>query len=358
MSINIYKVFDNMIEGVQVINHKWEYCYVNDALAKHGKSTKEELLGHTMMEKYPGIENTDLFKHFRKCMKNHMPQQMINEFTFPNGSTGWFELSIQPVPEGILILSFDITKQKRVEIKLEEKLKERTLMLAQITEQKKQLEDFCQIIAHNLRAPLTNLMLLSDMIKESESLEEKLLYMEKQGPIIDFLHEMFEELVEALQVKMDVLIKVSRVNLEKCTKDAVELLQGEIIKSEAEITIDFSKAKTIYYPKKYIDSIIFNLLSNALKFKSPDRKPKILIRSYKQEGYTYLEVKDNGLGLDLKKYGDKLFKLRKTFHNHPDAKGFGLFITKTHIESMNGKIMAKSTLGKGSTFTIKLCKIN
>ena len=347
-----------MIEGVQVINRDWQYYYVNDAIARQGKSTKEALLGHTMMEKYPGIEQTDLFICFQKCMADHSPDLMINEFCFPDGSKGWFELSIQPVPEGILILSFDITSQKETEIKLAEKLAERTLMLNQITEQKKQLEDFCQIIAHNLRAPLSNLLLLSDMIKDSDTVEEKLLCIDKQKPIIDFLHEMFEELVEALQVKMDIFVKVNQINLEKCTKDVIDLLQGEILKSGAFIKIDFSKVKTISYPKKYISSIIFNLLSNALKFSSPDRKPKINIRSFKKDDYICIEVKDNGLGLDLKKYGNKLFKLRKTFHNHPDAKGFGLFITKTQIESMNGKIIARSTFGKGSTFIVKLCKTN
>ena len=356
MNNSKYSVFDNLIEGVQVINRKWQYFYVNDAIAKHGKSTKEALLGKTMREKYPGIEHTDVFRHISKCMEDKIPYQLINEFQFPDGSLGWFELSIQSVSEGVLVLSSDITKQKEVEMKLAEKLNERNRMIAQITEQKKQLEDFCQIIAHNLRAPLSNLLLLSDMIKESKTLKEKQLYLDKQKPIIVFLHEMFEELVEALQVRMDSLIKLNQINLEKCTKRAIALLQGEVLKSGAVITSDFSKANTITYPKKYIDSIIFNLLSNAIKFRSPERTPTINIRSYKKDGYTYLQVKDNGLGIDLKKYGDKLFKLRKTFHNHPDAKGFGLFITKAQVEAMKGKIIAKSDPGKGSTFTIKLYK--
>ncbi|OPZ98601.1 MAG: Sensor protein kinase WalK [Bacteroidetes bacterium ADurb.Bin408] len=95
---------------------------------------------------------------------------------------------------------------------------------------------------------------------------------------------------------------------------------------------------------------------NALKFYSPERRPEIYIRAFHIRGYVCLSVRDNGLGIDLKKNGNKVFKLRKTFHNHPESKGFGLFITKTQVESMNGKISVKSTVNEGSTFTVKLYK--
>src|SRR5690606_15900558 len=118
----------------------------------------------------------------------------------------------------------------------------------------------------------------------------------------------------------------------------------------------FSKAKRAFFPKKYIDSIFFNILSNALKYRSDKRNPHITVKSYKKNGWIHLEFSDNGLGIDLKKHGDKLFGLRKTFHDHPNAKGFGLFITKAQIEAMDGAIAVKSTPDQGSVFTIKLNK--
>jgi PAS domain S-box-containing protein/putative nucleotidyltransferase with HDIG domain len=106
---------DGMMEGCQIIGFDWRYIYVNDALAKQGKRTKEELLGHTMMEMYPGIEDTELFTKLQDCMNKRISHQMENLFTFPDGSKGWFELRIAPVPEGIFILSIDITERKRAE---------------------------------------------------------------------------------------------------------------------------------------------------------------------------------------------------------------------------------------------------
>jgi len=109
---------DSMIEGCQIIDYDWRYRYVNEAVAKQGRKKKEELLGYTMMQAYPGIDRTEMFNNLRNCMTNRVPHQMENEFTFPDGSKGWFELRMEPVPEGVLILSLDITKNKAIEAEL------------------------------------------------------------------------------------------------------------------------------------------------------------------------------------------------------------------------------------------------
>lgn len=111
-------ILDKMLEGCQIIGYDWRYLYVNDAAAKHGNKAKGELLGKTMMEAYPGIEKTVMFSQLQKCMNKSIPICMENEFTYPNDEKGWFELSIQPVPEGIIILSIDITERKQMEEKM------------------------------------------------------------------------------------------------------------------------------------------------------------------------------------------------------------------------------------------------
>jgi anti-anti-sigma factor len=118
------ETFDSLMEGCQIIGYDWRYKYVNDAVAKHGRTTKERLLGRTMMEAYPGIEKTELFSVLQKCMSDRIATRMENEFQYPDGKKGWFELNIQPAPQGIVILSVDITERKRAEEKLKVQMQE------------------------------------------------------------------------------------------------------------------------------------------------------------------------------------------------------------------------------------------
>jgi PAS domain S-box-containing protein len=129
-------IFDNMLEGIQVHDFDWKYLYVNKALLKYSQYSEDELIGHTVMEKYPGIEQTDLFKAMERCMNERISQNLETDFVFPDGSIVIFQLSIQPFPEGIFILSIDITERKKADEKvkrlnesLEQKVRERTAEL-------------------------------------------------------------------------------------------------------------------------------------------------------------------------------------------------------------------------------------
>ncbi|MCW5907162.1 MAG: PAS domain S-box protein [Chitinophagales bacterium] len=106
---------DNMIEGVQIIGFNWEYIYMNNTALKQNRLPWEDLKGYTLLEKYPGIETTPVFKTLERCMTERTPQEMETEFTFPDGLKRWFQLSVQPVAEGIFILSIDITERKIAE---------------------------------------------------------------------------------------------------------------------------------------------------------------------------------------------------------------------------------------------------
>lgn len=106
---------DNMLEGMQIHDSNWRYLYVNDALLKYSHYPREELIGFTVMEKYPGIEHTELFAVMKRCMETRTSERFTTDFVYPNGDTGHFEVSIQPVPQGISILSIDVTERKKAE---------------------------------------------------------------------------------------------------------------------------------------------------------------------------------------------------------------------------------------------------
>lgn len=113
-------ILDSMLEGCQIVGFDWKYIYVNEAAAIHGHMDKNKLTGYTMMEMYPGIEKTEMFFYLKRCMDERFSHRMVNEFTYPSGLKGWFELSIQPAPEGIFILSIEITERMHAENRLKE----------------------------------------------------------------------------------------------------------------------------------------------------------------------------------------------------------------------------------------------
>ena len=171
--------------------------------------------------------------------------------------------------------------------------------------------------------------------------------------VVRHLNEVFSELVESVQVKQDNEIESVKINLKECVKKVLVSFEPQIKEYGAEIQLDFKAAEEISFPQKYIDSILSNLISNSLKYRSPDRKLIIKIKTERSDKGTVLSITDNGLGIDLEMHKDKIFKIRKTFHDHPDAKGFGLFMTKTQVEAMDGKIGVESKPNEGSTFFVE-----
>lgn len=113
---------DQLLAGCQLLDFDWRYLYVNDAVAKHGRKTREELLGRTMMECYPGIEEMPVFGVLQRCMLSRTPGHVEDKFWFADGSTGWFEISVHPAPEGIFVVSIDVTDRRQAEIAVRQQL--------------------------------------------------------------------------------------------------------------------------------------------------------------------------------------------------------------------------------------------
>ncbi|KJD35558.1 hypothetical protein PW52_07290 [Tamlana sedimentorum] len=223
--------------------------------------------------------------------------------------------------------------------------------------QNKQLSDFAQITSHNLRAPVSNLNALLDLYFDSESKVEKGLIFDKFNIVINRLTITLNTLVEALRIKN------AEVNQEIIFFDEIhfkvkQLLSSQITESSAILISDFSEVNKIKYNKQYFESILLNLVENAIKYRSKKRTPVIKISSkLNNDKSVKFMIEDNGLGIDMKRYGDKIFGLNQVFHKHPLAKGVGLFMTKAQVESMGGSIVVSSEIDKGTTFVINFNNI-
>ncbi|SMD38206.1 PAS domain S-box-containing protein [Reichenbachiella faecimaris] len=222
-----------------------------------------------------------------------------------------------------------------------------------LTFQNQQLASFAHIASHNLRSPISNLSSLLNLYNMSEGEEEKSNIFGHFEKVIGHLTDTLEVLVESIKIKEDLNQRIETISFEEIFNKTKDMLVDEVLHTDAKISCDFSQAPKVSYNKLYLESIMMNLLTNAIKYRSPERKPEISLITRVEDGKISLEVHDNGLGIDLEKHNQKLFGLNKTFHRNPEAKGVGLYITKTQVESMNGTISANSKVNQGSTFTVK-----
>ena len=220
----------------------------------------------------------------------------------------------------------------------------------------RQLSSFAHIVSHNLRAPVSNLIVLKDFYKESTELNDKAMLFSKVEIVIDRLNLTLNELIDSLKIQGNKDIIFDTVTFDTLFAKILAIFDIQILDSKAVVTANFCEAPTIEYPKLYLESILLNLLSNAIRYRAPNRITQIHFRTEIKNNEIILIVTDNGLGIDLKKYGHKLFGLNNTFHRHPDSKGVGLFMTKTQIEAVGGSINVESEVDKGSTFKIILKK--
>jgi PAS domain S-box-containing protein len=240
----------------------------------------------------------------------------------------------------------DITDRKEME-------EQQNVLVERLSFQNTQLFDFCNIVTHNLRGPLNNMSMLIEMISDSDDQNEKDEMVSKLQPLIDGLRETFNQLVETIQIKQDLEIKSEKVNLEACLKKTMEGLEMEVKKAMARVVIDCSEAPELNFPPKYIDSIFHNLISNTLKYRSSHRRLVVRVTTKQVGSSIFLSVEDNGMGIDMKKNKEHVFKIGKVFHNHSNAKGLGLYMTKTQVEMMGGTITVESEVEKGAKFTIE-----
>lgn len=214
-----------------------------------------------------------------------------------------------------------------------------------------QYEDFNRIVAHNLRGPAGSIHLILNMLADTTDEQEREEFLQMLSQSSETLNETLNELMRVLEVRNSKNIAYDTCDLNEMTRVTENMLKGQIVGKKAQLTTQFDIA-TMQFPKMYLESIFYNMVSNSLKYSKPDVPPEIKITSQLISGHVTLTFEDNGLGIDLHRHGKDMFKLNSVFHAGHDSKGIGLFMTKTQIETFGGKISVESEPNVGTKFTI------
>lgn len=268
------------------------------------------------------------------------------------GQEKWFDITWAGIKNteqesiGYLLTNREITEKKKSEI-------EREKITADLIKRNKDLEQFTYIISHNLRAPLANIMGLSNLL--SDLVPEEIECLEIVGGITmsaNKLDDVISDLNQILQVSY-LSEKNEQVILSALLEDIKRSIFYLIKKERAKLTYDFAAVDSLFTLKSYLLSIFYNLIMNSIKYRRPEVDPEINIVSKIENNKIVINYRDNGRGIDIEKNKADLFGLYKRFDTSVEGKGMGLFMIKMQIESLGGKITLDSELNKGTQFELE-----
>lgn len=239
----------------------------------------------------------------------------------------------------------DISTRKKYELKIKS-------LLEVTKEQNERLKNFAHIVSHNIRSHSSNFSaLLELLLHEKEDLKNDQMF-QMLNTASENLKDTIEHLNEVVSINTTVHDNLVRLNLRDAIQEAASSISMLATKSNVRIINDVTDDFQVLGIKAYLDSIILNLMTNGIKYRSQDKDSYIKLSVSKSNDHTILSVEDNGVGIDLIRNRKKIFGLFKTFHGNEDARGVGLFITKNQVEAMGGKITVDSEIGKGTVFQV------
>ena len=320
-----------------------------DEISPYIKITKNDI-GRYIGDFTHAFQSFDLIEIAKKVLDNFAPIEQ--EVLTAKGNV--FLMRAMPYKtakkevKGVVFTFITVTELKKVEQQLMGKARE-------LERSNRELEQFAYVASHDLKAPITNLVALLDAIKSQDGINENCSDLfDRLRSSISRMSNTIRTLNEVITLKKNLDLKPERIDLKTTLDEVLSSINDQVENSKAEIITDFSICDTLMFPEIHFRSILQNLITNAIKYKKPKEHPIIEIRTDVEDRQTCLYVKDNGRGIDMNEFGNKLFGLFQRFHLDTEGKGIGLHITKSIIENYGGRIEVDSQVGRGTTFKLYL----
>ena len=341
-------VFNHAYHGIAIVGLDGKWLKVNKSICDLLGYTEAELLNLTFQDithkEDLSIDLVNLEELLSNSANNYT---MLKRYFGKNGNIIWAQLSVSLVknelgePKYFISQIQDVTDLKKGE-------SEKEVFTEVIKEQNERLLNFSRIISHNLSTHAGNLKTLAKFTKNEVpeiKTNESFIYLNEAITNLNETVEHLKNIAESTWFEKDDLKPLS---LSKYITNAIYSVNALAVNNTCKIKNLVTENIKVVAVEAYLDSIILNLLTNAIKYRDKNKKSEVVLSAQIIDGFVVLSVKDNGLGLDMDKYGDKMFSLYQTFHKNKNARGVGLFITKSQVESIGGKIEFKSQVNVGS----------
>lgn len=354
---NLRLIVDLVPQAISAMNEDGKFVFANKQFADLFGLTTRQIL-ETDIQTLSGVNSqyaTSCLQDAKEVICNNKtiiaPER---QFVTASGKTLYFHSTKAPIKFGgtsamsMLNISMDITDQRNAE-------EERSRIIADMVQRNKDLEQFSYIVSHNLRSPVANIIGLINLLTEGKE-DDKQIAMASLPLSAQKLDEIIRDLNYILQVKHDIDEKLTPIKLSDLVADVRVSIASLLNSEHVTIDADFTAIDELQSLRSYLYSIFFNLITNSIKYKRPGAHPHICIRSVLADNKVIITFQDNGMGINLNLYNSKVFGLYKRFHTHTDGKGMGLYMVKTQVEKLGGKISIDSEVNIGTTFTITLSR--
>ena len=326
--------------------------FVNSAFTDMTGYSADEVIGKSLEILFGKKSDILEFDKLRTAVKEYK-ECFVETISYKkSGEEFWINFSMIPVTDKEGEHSHWISIQRDVTVE-KEREKEREQLIRELTQNNKDLKQFSYITSHNLRAPLSNLTGLLNLIEEipieDSELKEIINGFSKSTHL---LNETINDLVKVIIIKDNPSVQKEKLFIKDVFENVFNQLSFLISSNKPILKINLEVETIFDINKSYLESIFLNLLTNAINYREPSRQLRITIATKVEDNNLFMTFKDNGIGIDLEKNNDKIFGLYQRFHNYPESKGLGLYLVKSQVESMGGTISVDSNVGKGTTFTI------
>lgn len=346
--VRFQSLLDNSPELILYQNQEGIILDANLAFLALVELPKEQVLHRQYYEFLPP-DVRDLFREkLREAVTTGKPVRFDLYASQGNSAPRYWDVVKVPLLEngqvmGVHMLARDIT----------EKVKSQENMF----QQNRDLQQFTYIVSHNLRAPLANALGLANLLgaEESGSPYSQEMHAHLQANLQQ-LDQVLRDMNTILAVREQQGREVPEaVSLAEVVHQVAEGLHEPLVQAGGTIEVQIPEDLHIHANRSFLHSIFFNLLSNALKYRANGRPLRVLVHATRDAaGAKTIEVADNGSGFDQERAGANVFKLYQRFHPHHAGRGVGLYLVKTHIESLGGHIDVQSKVDEGTRFTIFL----
>ncbi|GAB4107874.1 PAS domain-containing protein [Echinicola sediminis] len=346
--------FDNSAIGMALVSADGSWLKVNQKLCNTLGYEAKELKKLTFQDiTYPDDLEADVSLYEEVLRGERDSYQMEKRYFHKNGDIIYAILTVSVIRDlsGNLLYFIsqiiDITELKKAEQRIQS-------LLATTQEQNSRLQNFAHIVSHNLKSHSGNIDFMIDIIgNENHSLRDLEAYRLLKHASKNLI-ETIEHLNEVALINTSVHDNLEYLPLYQSIEKAIGSVSALALDANVNIINTVDRDVEVLGLQAYLDSIILNFLTNGIKYRSQGDSDYVKISCSWDGSYTVLIFEDNGLGIDLERNGEELFGMYRTFHKHPESRGIGLFITKSQVEALGGKIEVESTINKGSTFKIFL----